>query len=830
MQLNLSNGVYRHKQLLHSPDSITTVASYDSNLYLGTETGELLHYHRFNDSPDFILLSQQKLRNAPIKNLVVVPKSERVVALCGGTMFLFLVPELSPVQLGKLKDVEHVLTFHTNDLIVTTKDKVRIIRFVNGEVKLLKAVLMSSIMSIGHKSNNLITVATGKQYRILNPEDGSDTSLFDYDELGNAKPNIVSYIAKDTGKEELLLTIKSDDQTSIGMFITGEGDPARGTLSWIDKGYASNGVVVQWPYVFAVFEGTRLLVTSLVDFSIVSEIDLPGTLMFLPHGISAQDDNYTKNGICERDIMSSMVVYDSNSVGILYRETATNIFLEQLQEYLTNEGPAPSVLENETDPLYNQLLFLYMVLNKEYTRLNSLLDKSFDDIIVFLFTGEMGDLQFYNGVQTILNILRDKIDGEFKSFALQHIRTRYLTDHEHRFQHLAYSNFDSSEEFIEFSKKDKASWTEETTDIKNIIKKLESKKFYSAVLHLYILLGNSWQICHISQKFLSNEYHDSNSYNFPDLILQNLGNVDDAAIYRDSLLEILRVEPKKGISYMKKHVNGKFKNTHDEILSQSQDLSSDEDFARLKLDVLEMNLREGNASTEELLNHILTMLQEPNEIASNNISILYQTYLIESNFISPKGATSWVSFLSAIKGGTECKEFIDLYLKAYELLNHTELRPPSLQILKDIPTFEFFKCCFVDDSPITSLLDFKDYYSAEFFALYNKMPYLSPSYYVVPELVQASESKQNLSKVLDSYKASNYPQAIRHFINTYGSMYSPGEILDILPSEFSLAFAQDYLIDLFVGLESKHRFLALKKLLTKQEIKAKKQLYNDLTR
>ncbi|WEJ97127.1 hypothetical protein PSN45_004675 [Yamadazyma tenuis] len=802
MDIKLPTGLYRKRAIVEESSSLrdsemfSSVSGFGQNLYMGTSTGQLLHYHRFDDSPGFLLISQQHLRNSPITQILVVTKSNRAVALCGGVLYLFSLPELSPLQSGKLRDVEHISLFHQSDIIMVAKDKLRIIRFLGSEVKLVKAVSdISASKAVGHYSNNLITYATLHEYSIVNPEDGNRTPLFEYDTEGKVVPNMVAFQPPDTEKEEILLTIRSDTNTSIGMFISATGDPTRGTLSWINKRYPNGGIAVQWPYVFGIFDD-KFIVSSLEDLSIIAEHEIEGTLINIPNPVSVDNEAYSLKGVSAISIDSDLVVFDAKAVYVVYKETAVNLFLEDLISLIKGQSSSISLLENETDPLYNELLFLYLVFNKEFAKLEAFADATYQDLIICLYTGDEGKHAFYRGVERVIDVLRPHLDDHFRAFAFKSIQQTYLKSHQLDLQLIAYSSFDTSTEFIDFVKKDTKSWNSPTDQLNSIIRDLESKNLHTAVLYSYILLKEDEKICSLSVKFLTGEYTDSHHFQLTNLILDSLDKLEDPKIYRDALLEVLRVDSKRGISYIKKHVNGKHKKTHNEIISQVNNLATDEDYAQLKLEVIENSYRDKSASAEELLEHLLGMLKSPNEVAVNNFGILYQTYLIENTFGTHKPISSWVGFLQSIMDTTECRNFIEIYLKTFEILNFTGTSHLSeLEFVGDNSIYDFFRCCFTDDDKVSGLLDFRDYFSAEFYCIYGKPPYPPHKYYVCEDLKPIDGYKHLLQKVFHTYKTNENNQAIRHFINTYGGIYTPGEIIDMLPSNLSLAYVQDYFIN-----------------------------------
>lgn len=817
MDIILDSYHYRSKSILEATDAlkkgeiISYVSVYESNVYIGTSFGQLLHFHSFEDSPQFILISQQRVRNSPIVKIVVLQSSERVVVLCGGVLNLYSLPELSPLQSGKLNNVLDVLPFKS-DLLVITHEKIRIIRFIDTEVKLLKLIIMQSKRAVFH--GKCLISANDTQYQLI--KDSDTVPLFDYTQSEATETDVTPFIVpfKDKNKNEILLTIRSDESTTMGMFINDLGEPTRGTILW-DQGYPQS-LAVSGLYVLGIFED-KLIISSIEDLMVKTEqnIEEPIQIIQLQTRASIQNELYSIKGNSKQFISGDVILCHNHSISLIYQETAVSLFKEDFVKLINGEISQISLLEAETDPLYNQLLFLHLIYNKSFESITGI--GSLEDVLLYLYSGDYGD-ELFEATKEVCDLIRPKLDEEFVTFALKHIRETYFNRKE--LQKLAYGKFTNSDEFIEFANKDKSSWKTETKELDDIIASLIQNNLNHAALHLYILLDNHDSICSLSTKFLSGEIKDESktTFKYLELILLHLKDVSSDRIYRDSLLEVLRVDSKKALQYMRKNVTN-HKSIHNEILLLN--LSDDRDFAYLKLEVLENQYKDNKTTPLEILEHLLVMLKFPDEVATNNFMILYQTYLIENTFQGHRPVSSWLGFLQAIMGTTECKDFILLYLKSFELLNHLGVEKVKEQLdeLLKIETYSYLVCSFTSDDKIKSFFDFGDYFAAEFYSIYGKSPYPPKRYYIEEQMTVKSGAKEDLITVFDYYRQQKYINAMKHFVNSYGSFFDPHEILNMLPSDFAVADAEEYFTKLFIELEGKQRLLTLKKIFNKQDAK-----------
>lgn len=811
MELSLKSR-YKTRQLIYDEeveDRFNCINCFESNVYIGTELGQLLHYHRFDDSPQYILISQQKIRSSCVSKILVLPIARRVVVLCGGSMNLFSLPELSPIQSGKLKDIENILKLNDKDIMILMKNKMKVIR-LQEDIRLLGDIEVSAKMAVSMGKSAVI--ANDKEYQLINLQNSSKTPLFQYRQDEDVPPNIVAFDANDSGQKEVLLTINSDGNTSMGMFINSNGDPTRGTFTWIDKGYPNNGIAIEWPYVFAIFNG-QLVVSSLISLDIMETINVEGKMVFLDIPASVQDDNYLTNGICKQALSSKMVILRDKQVDLLFLNEVDD-FLSELTKYINGEVDKIKLIDSD-DELYKQLRFLYLIHKKEYDSIE--IDDTLLSILSYLNGGEGS---FFQGTQKIADLVKPKLDDDFNQFFIEQIRKQYLQTHKLSLQKQAYSNLKNDEDFIDLVTKDKDSWRIKTPNLVNIIKNLESQQFYRAMLHAYTLLQDDENICVMAVAFLSGKYPGDDT-DYVEMILKSLDKVKDDKIYRDSLLEILRVDSSKGIAYMKKNVKGKHTATHSDIMKEMINLSKNEDFASLKLEILENTYKDGKGGLEEILDHLIEMLKYPNEVQSNNFMILFETFKIENTFDSHKNITSFVNYLQMIKDATECKEFIEIYLKAYELINYLN-SDNYKQIIDMYPYFKVF------DKEIEDIIKI-DFFTAEFLAVHGKPPYPDEKYFVEEQLTDVLTAKNDLLKVFVHYKDTQDTLAMKHFIKMYENYFTANEIIDLLPSEMSLSIVQDYFINLFINIDSIQRKLIIRKIFNRQEATVSKNLYKDFT-
>lgn len=272
---------------------ISSIGVYQSNLYVGTKSGTIKHYHLFEDAPEYMLISEVPVSSSSaVLKILILADVERALILCGSVASVYSLPELSPINIGKLKEVNDIQTFETaedgTNVIVLANSKIRIVKVGRDLLKLvsdlnysnaLTGVPIKASSSSSPNSKSLALVANKKNYDIIDLKQIRKIPLFEYTQENDSQlveslviPHIVPFIedAK-KGKEEYMLTIKSDEQTSIAMFIDTRGNVTRGTLSWLDAGYPDS-VVIEWPHIIGIFSGDRLIINSLESLDVEYEV------------------------------------------------------------------------------------------------------------------------------------------------------------------------------------------------------------------------------------------------------------------------------------------------------------------------------------------------------------------------------------------------------------------------------------------------------------------------------------------------------------------------------------------------------------------------------
>lgn len=239
--------------------TITSIEAYETNIYVGTSIGELLHFFKIDEELGYILVSRQKIHTKAraVRKIVLLPKISRALLLCGSIVSVFMLPEFSPANVGVIKEVNDICIDKPNSAHVTVFSEkcIRLVSISAHGIKLIKDINYVG-GKVGRRCSKLAVVATSSAYDLVDVENTQKVPLFPISSNKPLDPCIVP-----VGQDEFLLTCGEDPQESaLGVVVNCAGDVSRGTIPW--RMYPDQ-VVVEDEYCVAVVDGKELLFHSL---------------------------------------------------------------------------------------------------------------------------------------------------------------------------------------------------------------------------------------------------------------------------------------------------------------------------------------------------------------------------------------------------------------------------------------------------------------------------------------------------------------------------------------------------------------------------------------
>lgn len=329
----------QNNEISESSGEITCVSSFEDNVYIGTSLGEILHYYCLNN--EFLLISRQRGQTSikkgtkPVKKILLLPQVSKALVLCGSVVNVFTLPELSPDNLGKIKDVSDlsvdVDSFYHFDgedskqkaeeleipVVLFTKKNIRLISVTSKTLKLVKDIVYTNTVE-GLRRSKFCLVATQRHYDLINIDSSqkipllpvSNVDFEDSNDIGLPNPHITLIL-----KSEYLVTCGSGKgDPSMGMILNENGDASRGTLTWNKY---PDSLQTLYPYILSVTQN-ELHVHSLATQGIIQKLDLPNSdkkLTMATKIFSKRLTNENKDFISATNIL----MFDKNSIDLVFQ-------------------------------------------------------------------------------------------------------------------------------------------------------------------------------------------------------------------------------------------------------------------------------------------------------------------------------------------------------------------------------------------------------------------------------------------------------------------------------------------------------------------------------
>ncbi|KAF2230445.1 hypothetical protein EV356DRAFT_491938 [Viridothelium virens] len=181
---------------------ITCVEIWNDNLYIGTSSGELLHFVRIPPDPSesfgepgFILASRLQPATSQntgpgIEQILLLPAVSKACILCNGSLTFYTLPELSPAfnnrRLGSCSwvggvdqniDLEAAEPENGSIIMVCLKARIRLIRVGEEEVRVIRDIQFGGCLATARR-DNFACVADTHSYSLLDVVQQQKVPLF----------------------------------------------------------------------------------------------------------------------------------------------------------------------------------------------------------------------------------------------------------------------------------------------------------------------------------------------------------------------------------------------------------------------------------------------------------------------------------------------------------------------------------------------------------------------------------------------------------------------------------------------------------------------------
>ncbi|KAI0628613.1 hypothetical protein C8Q77DRAFT_1147065 [Trametes polyzona] len=277
------------------PVTVRCAQAIGSEIYVGCSNGELLRFALQGSSTDpsdtYTLLSRQSIPNEkPIDEIVLAPSISRALILSDHQIHFYTLPALDMVPLNLIKPIRNVVAFAVDELhlkrppqfaneIPVPVEPIEFCVVKRSAISLYslrerlffqKEIPLPSGGVLARRTGKYLCVADRENYNVIDLVQASLVPLLPISQAPDTTILVKPSITVISENEFLILSWTG--ASTIGVFITGEGDPVRGTLEWPSHPEA---VSLDYPYVTTLLPNNTIEIHSIETQTIVQVIPAP---------------------------------------------------------------------------------------------------------------------------------------------------------------------------------------------------------------------------------------------------------------------------------------------------------------------------------------------------------------------------------------------------------------------------------------------------------------------------------------------------------------------------------------------------------------------------
>lgn len=775
-------------------ETITDITTYENNLYVGTSNGQLLHFHRFDDTTEYIPITTINVGTHSVSKILCIESIQRLLVISNRIVLSYVLPELSPCRMKKMKDVTDLQKLDSL-VLVLSPTKIRIINIQADTITLAKEInYQGGVACRSCKDSNFIVVANNESYDIIDLDNNRKVPLFSYKSESTVHPWIIPFDG------EYLLSVLSDTNTSMAMFINSVGDVTRGTLTWVDKGYPENSIALEGEYVFALFKN-KMIVSSLVSLDTVLEMENPGyTITKVPPAIV--NDKSLANIIDTIQPTASLILTNGKQIFGLHKvHKLVEIQQQFINDSLTELNPA-SYTGNARDYI-TYLALVQAVITKNDDKFWEFANQETNEQLVvspqfvfYILGGGEKHLPFPGLKEICQHYGTYKNDKLLKKY-IQGLPDKYLsTDIK-----LYYYQNCTNEEGLAFT--ERVTFEDNPQPIIDLLIHQNRIKCASEVYKKVPLLIEY-------NTFINKHLLDSLVDDAVALLLS--GKLDENE-YSKTLISLLKFDDKRGIGVLK---NGpsKYYNINQTVMKDLSETTQDEKgYLLLRIELMEIT----ENSSEELLQLIIQAINLLYDSLKDEFTLLHQEFRRLNSLENERWPKlSWPNFLDISGKSKELLTFVELYLKSFELAREAP----------DGPIFDYHRM--FNNHDIDALLEFGDYSTAESIAT-GTNPLPKKTFYGTMDFT-SQPSTTGLIQILNFYltqysSGKQVENTIKHFAEAYYHTIAPWQFLQLIPPDFPLAHLVGYFHLVTTDQTQQYRDVLIRKSISRAEnLRTKKLL------
>ncbi|EKM50146.1 uncharacterized protein PHACADRAFT_178770 [Phanerochaete carnosa HHB-10118-sp] len=246
------------------PIRVQCAQASGNEIYVGCSNGDLLRFalqlNVSSPTPDsYTLLSRQSVpNNRPIDDIILLPSLSRALVLSDRQIFVYILPMLDIMPSTAYKPIRQVLSIAIDEQqqryatrrngnppsqpnpisFCVIKRQSVLVFHVREKPVYEKEIPLPLRVHLAKRSGPYMCIADPENYNMINLETASLIPLLPISQAPSENPDaeaprapvVKPFILVITESEFLILSWTGT--TTLGLFITGEGEPVRGTLEW----------------------------------------------------------------------------------------------------------------------------------------------------------------------------------------------------------------------------------------------------------------------------------------------------------------------------------------------------------------------------------------------------------------------------------------------------------------------------------------------------------------------------------------------------------------------------------------------------------------------
>ncbi|KAI0029229.1 hypothetical protein K488DRAFT_56835 [Vararia minispora EC-137] len=269
-----------------------------SEIFVGCSNGDLLRFvlqaNEFGKPNSYSLLSRQSLlpQPRPIDEIVLLPSISRMLVYCDRQIHFYTLPSLNPVPSNQIKPIRNVVAFAVDhqhiqrpvpppsdppipvdpvDFCVVKRSAITLYS-LHEQLYYQREIPLPSGAFLARRSGEYLCIADRQQYAIVNLRTASLIPLMPISQAPPDAPGPLIRPVITVVSETEFLILSWNGASTMGLFITGEGDPVRGTLEFPAHPVS---VCLDHPYLAALLPDQTIQVHSIETQSVVQTIPAP---------------------------------------------------------------------------------------------------------------------------------------------------------------------------------------------------------------------------------------------------------------------------------------------------------------------------------------------------------------------------------------------------------------------------------------------------------------------------------------------------------------------------------------------------------------------------